>query len=87
MGTSLHSTIFATMRDPAMILNSDFKFVDVNQSYCTLVQMTREDLIGQDFMDLFMSSPAEREFATKLFQMNRTHPKFRFKNSACFLVG
>jgi PAS domain S-box-containing protein len=68
MGTSLHSTIFATMRDPAMILNSDFKFVDVNQSYCTLVQMTREDLIGQDFMDLFMSSPAEREFATKLFQ-------------------
>ena len=68
MGTSLHSTIFATMRDPAMILDSEFKFVDVNQSYCTLVQMTREDLIGQDFMDLFISSPDERAFATKLFQ-------------------
>ena len=68
MGTSLHSTIFATMRDPAMILNSDFKFVDANQSYCTLVQMTREELIGQDFMDLFISSPAEKAFATKLFE-------------------
>ena len=51
-----------------MILNSDFKFVDANQSYCTLVQMTREELIGQDFMDLFISSPAEKAFATKLFE-------------------
>ena len=68
MGTSLHSTIFATMRDPAMILDADFKFVDANQSYCTLVQMTREQLIGQDFMDLFISSPDEKAFATNLFE-------------------
>ena len=68
MSTSLHSTIFETMRDPAMILDADFKFVDVNQSYCTLVQMTREQLIGQDFMDLFISSAAEKAFATKLFE-------------------
>lgn len=56
------------MRDPAMILDANFKFVDVNQSYCTLVQMTREQLIGQDFMDIFISTPAEKAFATKLFE-------------------
>lgn len=68
MSKSLFQTIFETMPNAAMILDSDLCFVEANDAYCRAVQRTREELLGNYMFDVFPDTPERMEPIIALFQ-------------------
>ncbi len=53
-------TLFGVLPSPYMILDPDFRYVEVNQAYLDTVERKREELIGGNLFELF-PSPGESE--------------------------
>lgn len=70
MTVDLHKTIFHRMPNAAMVLDTDLVFVDANEAYCSAVQRTREELLGQYVFDAFPDTPDRVEQIRSVF--NRT---------------
>lgn len=68
MGKSLFQTIFETMPNAAMILDSDLNYVAANEAYCQAVQRTREDLLGKYIFDVFPDTPERMQGVIDAFQ-------------------
>lgn len=52
-----YQALFASMEDGVLIVDGQGVYVDVNNSYCTLLKATREQLVGSSFMPFI---PPER---------------------------
>ncbi|MEL7540054.1 MAG: HWE histidine kinase domain-containing protein [Pseudomonadota bacterium] len=68
MSQLLHKTIFDSMPNAAMILNTDLVYVDANAAYCRAVQRQRSDLIGQYIFDVFPDTPERIAPVLQAFQ-------------------
>ena len=47
------AAVFRLLPSPYMILDRDLRYVEVNDSYCAVVERRREDLIGVNLFEAF----------------------------------
>lgn len=67
MGKSLFQTIFETMPNAAMILDSDLIYVEANAAYCEALQRTREELLGRHIFDVFPDTSERMQSVIDIF--------------------
>ncbi|MEC7289466.1 MAG: HWE histidine kinase domain-containing protein [Pseudomonadota bacterium] len=80
MSTSIITTIFDQMPNPAMVLNAKLIFADANQAYCQAVGKTRDELIGRHLLDVFPTNPDQSEFVIESFRRALTDGPVRLEN-------
>lgn len=68
MSKTLFQTIFENMPNAAMILDDQLRYVEANDAYCSAVQRTREQLLGNNIFDVFPDTEARVQAITDLFQ-------------------
>ena len=68
MGKSLFQTIFETMPNAAMILDSDLKYVEANLAYCQAVERSRDELLGRYIFDVFPDTPERMQTVIDIFE-------------------
>ncbi len=61
-------TFFESNPDPAFILDTDGKFVNVNEELCTLVNLEEDELVGKHFRDFDLIEEESMERALKNFE-------------------
>ncbi len=65
--------VFDSMPQASMILDTDLKYVRVNDALCAAVQKSREDMIGRYVFDVFPEAPERVELARKVFERTLLH--------------
>ncbi len=58
-----YTALFRVLPSPYMIIDRDFRYVEVNEAYCTVLERRRQDLIGRNLFDAF---PDEGESGRRL---------------------